>query len=340
MTAKNPSKPNNLHIVGIACIGQPGAGKSSLCNSLALYFQQTNLNSLLVNLDPAHPYSSCDINIRDFIMSERIDGLGPNGSMVKCMDEIGRNISWLTSSIDAHIQGLTLSKDEENVVFIVFDFPGQVELYMHHESTRSIMSDLEKMMRLVVVSVSDSTYLPDFHHFIAMSLTSLGSMLNIGCPTINVLSKMDLLDTNRLQGKLRDYLYPRDLCNMLPDIQSQENNIFFKFQNLSKQLCEIIENYSIISYIPYSIKSPLSIQRLLRQIFKVSGVDCLFSDQYYTQFEDEDFSERWEHKEEYDKWEQEKLEAALDKDQLEAWKKQDTIVEGTSFDPKIFDNVN
>ena len=328
-----------LHLIGFACIGQPGAGKSSLCHAIKLYFEQTDIPHILVNLDPSHPYADCDINIREFIMSERLDGLGPNGAMVKCMEEINNNLEWLTSHIEANIKSLTLPIDQENVVFVIYDFPGQVELYMHHASTRLIMRKLEKMMRMVVVSVSDSTYLPDFHHFIAMSLTALGSMLNTGCPTVNVLSKMDLLNTNQLQGKLRDYLYPNNLTNMIPEVKDQENNTFLKFRTLSRELCGIIDNYSLISYIPYSINSPLSIQRLIRQLFKVSGVDGLFADKYYLQGEDDDYAERWEHKEDYDKWEHEKIEAMLDKDQLEAWRNQEKIVEGTSYDPKIFDNM-
>ena len=291
---------------------------------------------ILINLDPSHPYAECDINIREFIMSERLDGLGPNGAIVKAMQEINNHLEWLTSKLSFHIEELELPTDEDIVVFIIMDFPGQVELYMHHQSTRKILEKLEKLMRIVVINVNDSTYLPDMHHYIAMSLTSLGSMLNVGCSTLNVLSKMDLLDTSMLNGKLSDYLYPTDVSAMIPN-DIGKDSVFFKFQKLTSEIAEIISNYSILSYIPYSINSPLSIQKIVKHIIKVSGVDGLFSNDFFVHTEVEDDSERWEHKEIYNQWEEDKMAAYLDKDQLEAWKNQKTIKEGTVYDPKIFD---
>eukprot|EP00834_Sanchytrium_tribonematis_P007147 NODE_607_length_5446_cov_0.832055.p2 type:complete len:334 gc:universal NODE_607_length_5446_cov_0.832055:4841-3840(-) len=331
-------KENKLHVVGIACIGQPGSGKSSLCEALNVYFEHTNIPHFLINMDPGNPYESenCAINIREFIMSERIDNLGPNGAILKCMDSICENFQWLSSSIESKIETFHTKESSESVIFVIFDFPGQIELYMHDSSTNKLFQKLEKLLRLVVVSVSDSTYLPDFHHYIAMCLSSLSSMLHIGCPALNVLSKMDMLESERLPGKLREYLFPQDL-SLLHNSCTPKIKFFKDFENLTNEICNVIENYGLLNYIPYSIKSPISIQYIVLQILRISGVDFLFEGQNYIQTENEDPVERWEHKIEYDKWENEKLESILDDKQLEEWKSQLNIDTGLIYDSKIIE---
>ena len=74
--------------------------------------------------------------------------LGPNGGLVYCMEYLEKNIEWLKSELEA-------VKEK----YILFDCPGQVELYTHNNSVRNIVSELVKMdMRLVSVHLVDSHY--------------------------------------------------------------------------------------------------------------------------------------------------------------------------------------
>jgi GTPase SAR1 family protein len=136
-------------------LGSPGAGKSTYCNGSMnfLYLDPNTPNSSLVqqfmsaigrkcsvvNLDPANDRTTypCAIDVRNLIKLEEImeeDDLGPNGGVLYALEELENNMEWLE-------QGLSeLGED-----YVLFDCPGQVELYTHHSSLRNIFFRLQKL---------------------------------------------------------------------------------------------------------------------------------------------------------------------------------------------------
>ena len=50
--------------------------------------------------------------------------LGPNGGLIYCMEFLGENFDWLLKKIEK-------LKDH----YLLFDCPGQVELYTHNKSS-------------------------------------------------------------------------------------------------------------------------------------------------------------------------------------------------------------
>lgn len=93
----------------------------------------------VVNLDPANDNTSypCAIDVRNFIRLEEImeeDRLGPNGAVLYALEELEHNIEWLESGLSE------LGED-----YVLFDCPGQVELYTHHSSLRNIFFRLQKL---------------------------------------------------------------------------------------------------------------------------------------------------------------------------------------------------
>jgi len=60
--------------------------------------------------------------------------LGPNGALVYCMEFLETNFDWLISAMKKFPQDK----------YFLFDFPGQVELYTHHNSVKNIVARLEK----------------------------------------------------------------------------------------------------------------------------------------------------------------------------------------------------
>lgn len=62
------------------------------------------------------------------------DNLGPNGGVLYALEELEHNFEWLE-------EGLKELGDD----YILFDCPGQVELYTHHNSLRNIFFRLQKM---------------------------------------------------------------------------------------------------------------------------------------------------------------------------------------------------
>jgi GTPase SAR1 family protein len=95
--------------------------------------------SAVVNLDPANDATGypCALDIRSIITLDQImdeEGLGPNGGVMYALEELEENIEWLEEGLSR------LGKD-----YVLFDCPGQVELFTHHASLRKIFMRLQKM---------------------------------------------------------------------------------------------------------------------------------------------------------------------------------------------------
>jgi len=130
----------------------------------------------VVNLDPANdslPYT-CSVDISDLIMlSEAMDllQLGPNGGLIYCMEYLERNIDWLQQRL--------LSPDLKDH-YLLFDCPGQVELYTHNNCIRRVFSQLSRDgYRLAAVHLADAHYCTEPSKFISVLLTSLTAMLQV-----------------------------------------------------------------------------------------------------------------------------------------------------------------
>lgn len=102
----------------------------------------------IVNLDPATPNPSypCAINITDLITLDQVMeeyNLGPNGAMIYVVEYLEANLDWLIDRLDS-----LLSSAEglgEGGGYIIFDTPGQVELWTNHDSLRRVIERLTKM---------------------------------------------------------------------------------------------------------------------------------------------------------------------------------------------------
>lgn len=181
----------------------------------------------IVNLDPANehiPYP-CAVNVADLItlddtMQEL--GLGPNGGIMFCLEYLLENIDWLTEKLEE-------LKDH----YILFDYPGQVELFTHHTAVKQILEKLQKLdyrvrkeglrgchhgilivcQQLVAVHLVDAHYCTDPSKYISVLLLSLKTMIQLELPHVNVLSKIDLIES---YGKLSKYIvvdgYGRTQC--------------------------------------------------------------------------------------------------------------------------------
>jgi GTPase SAR1 family protein len=93
----------------------------------------------IVNLDPANDNTGypCALDIRDIITLDQVmdeEGLGPNGGVMYALEELRENIEWLEEGLSR------LGND-----YVLFDCPGQVELFTHHMALRRIFARLVKM---------------------------------------------------------------------------------------------------------------------------------------------------------------------------------------------------
>lgn len=93
---------------------------------------------MVFNMDPANenmPYEA-GVDISELVSAEKVAeelSLGPNGSLLYAMEFLEQNIHWLEKKLD-----------ENNDKYILFDFPGQIELYTHNDCIRNIVQLLVK----------------------------------------------------------------------------------------------------------------------------------------------------------------------------------------------------
>ena len=135
-------------------IGPPGSGKSTYCRGMKEFLSSMGRKVAIVNLDPANdnlPYE-CDVDISELItLQDAMEKLklGPNGSLVYCMEFLEKNLEWLHKGLDK-LRGH----------YFLFDCPGQVELYTHHSSVRNIATQLQTWN----FKVSNSTWVMITNH--------------------------------------------------------------------------------------------------------------------------------------------------------------------------------
>jgi GPN-loop GTPase len=133
-------------------IGPPGAGKSTYCNGMQQFMGAIGRKCSIVNLDPANdPVTHSGsyqpaLDIRDLIsldqiMADEEIGLGPNGGVLFALEELENDVFSGEVGMGWFEQGLKALGED----YVLFDCPGQVELFTHHGSLRKVVGRLEKL---------------------------------------------------------------------------------------------------------------------------------------------------------------------------------------------------
>ncbi|KAI9654012.1 MAG: ATP binding protein [Alyxoria varia] len=191
---------------GTIILGPAGAGKTTFSSALLTHLATNRRSSIYVNLDPAaHDFAHPpDVDIRDLISLDDVMEelqLGPNGGLVYCFEYLLQNLDWLTTELE--------SVSEEYLV--VFDMPGQIELYTHVPVVPALVRHLRGgvlSMNLCAAYLLESTFVADRAKFFAGTLSAMSAMLNLELPHVNVLSKMDLIKGNVPRKELRRFIDP------------------------------------------------------------------------------------------------------------------------------------
>lgn len=95
-------------------------------------------------------------------------------------------------------------------------------------------------------------------------------MLHVELPHVNLLSKMDLIEHyGKLAFNLEYYTEVLDLSYLLGHLASDP--FFRHYRQLNEKLVQLIEDYSLVSFIPLNIQDKESIQRVLQAVDKANG---------------------------------------------------------------------
>lgn len=110
--------------------------------------------------------------------------LGPNGGLVYCMEYLIENIDWFQEQID------DLGIDD----YVLFDCPGQIELYTHLDLMQKLIQTLKNVgFNVCSIYMVDVTFINDDKKFISGLLMALSCTISLALPHITVFSKCDLI---------------------------------------------------------------------------------------------------------------------------------------------------
>ncbi|RKF60474.1 GPN-loop GTPase 3 [Erysiphe neolycopersici] len=260
---------------GCLVMGPAGSGKTTFCSALITHLQNNRRSCFYVNLDPAAETFAHepDLDIKDLISLEDVMeelSLGPNGGLIYCFEFLLENLDFITEALDP----LT----EEYL--IIFDMPGQIELYTHIPILPTLVKHLTKVgaldVNLCAAYLLEATFVVDKAKFFAGTLSAMSAMIMLEVPHLNIMSKMDLMKGHIEKRELKRFLDPDatlfdDECDdteedcddsKLPkDVDMVMGGMSFK--KLNKAVARLIDSFGMVSYLKLNLEDEESIGGIL-----------------------------------------------------------------------------
>ncbi|KAJ4303624.1 hypothetical protein N0V90_002525 [Kalmusia sp. IMI 367209] len=267
---------------GTLVMGPAGAGKSTFCASLIQHLQNNKRPCFYVNLDPAAEDFAFDpdLDIKDLISLEDVMdemSLGPNGGLIYCFEFLMENLDFLTDPLE----------EVTDEYLIIFDMPGQIELYTHVP----ILPDLVKTLMRGSLNINmcaayllEATFIVDRPKFFSGTLSAMSAMLMLEMPHINILSKMDLVKGQVAKRELKRFLDPdpsllEEDPTRKPKAEEQQEAQGYQdpgstssvmsgasFDKLNKAVAQLIDDFSMVSFLKLDAQDEDSLGAVLSYI--------------------------------------------------------------------------
>ncbi|AIG97356.1 MAG: hypothetical protein XD40_1204 [Archaeoglobus fulgidus] len=218
-------------------LGCAGSGKSTFVRSFSEFLQERGYSVKCVNLDPASdPAYRADKNVREFVKTENVMveyGLGVNGALIKSVEIASEHAEELKAEGD----------------FVLYDTPGQLELFIYSEAGRKFVRELSGSFSCSLFLV-DLTTVTDPESLLSAIMQDVIVSLRLSLPTLTAFTKSDVADV--------------DVRSLLGEIKHREGVL----AELMEKLVDFIE----LTTIPYR---PIKISNI-----KKTGYEELFSALY------------------------------------------------------------
>ncbi len=173
-------------------VGTAGAGKSSLVNAFQRWSRFLDIETMSVNLDPGaeRVHYDPEFDVREFIsLTDVMDeyDLGPNGAQILAADLLAAQAEEIGLELES------LSGD-----IIIIDTPGQVELFAFRQASNHLV-DVLGGENAAIIYLFDPMLSKTASGFVSQMLLSSIVHFRLGLPTINFISKSDLLEEEELE---------------------------------------------------------------------------------------------------------------------------------------------
>ncbi|CDK27761.1 unnamed protein product [Kuraishia capsulata CBS 1993] len=237
--------------VGVLALGPAGVGKTTFCNSIISHMQSIGRRAHIVNLDPAADPKEYEftIDIRDLISLQDVQeelGLGPNGALIYCFEFLLDNLDWLDEQVGDY-----------NDEYLIFDCPGQIELYNHVPVLPVIVKHLQQQLNfsLCATYLLEAPFIIDRSKFFSGALSAMSAMILLELPHINILSKIDLVKDSVSKRELKRFLNPDPL--ILADKSNDDDFIDInpRFRKLNKAIANLVDEFGMVQFLPLDCSS-------------------------------------------------------------------------------------
>lgn len=241
--------------VGCLVLGPAGAGKSTFCNSIVTWMQQNGRHAHIVNLDPAAEPNQYEftVDIRDLIslddVMEEME-LGPNGALIYCFEYLLQNLDWLDEEIGDY-----------NDEYLIFDCPGQIELYTHVPVLPQIVKHLQNQQnfQLCATYLLEAPFVIDTSKFFSGALSAMSAMILLELPHINILSKIDMIKDEVSRKKLKRFLNPDAMILA----SNSDHSLNPRFERLNKSIANLVDDFGMVQFLPLESNNPDSVETII-----------------------------------------------------------------------------
>ncbi|EJW05125.1 hypothetical protein EDEG_00772 [Edhazardia aedis USNM 41457] len=226
-------------IYGEIIIGPPGSGKSTYVQYKKELLKDRNVVS--INLDPGNNYKYFDYDIKQIGATQNFmieNDLGPNYSVKKILENFFENYD---HSFLPFFRNILKNKKEDECIYFLFDFPGQVEFFMVSSVLHDFCYKLQKELNfhLACVNLVDIIFFLEEKTRISSYLCCTITMILLELPHVCVFSKCD--NFKKMKATCKNNINVEDLSFAF----NINENLEDKF---SKSCIEIVENESLLNF--------------------------------------------------------------------------------------------
>jgi len=215
-------------MIYIFIVGTAGSGKTTLAHSFNEWCHRMSYDSIVVNLDPGVvnlPYSP-EIDVREWISLDEIMKeykLGPNGAQILAADLI---------AIDLKILEERLA--EYKADYVIFDTPGQLELFVFRSVGKIVIEGLGKK-NSITLFLMDPSLTTTPANFVSQLMLSAITQFRLETPMINVLTKIDMVDKEALDMIME---WGRNISRLQEDLLIKNPSLYYQ---LSEGMINVIK---------------------------------------------------------------------------------------------------
>lgn len=206
-------------------VGTAGSGKSTLTSAFKLWMSQQGYDAITINLDPGAERLQypVDIDVRDWISLPEVmntHGLGPNGAQIVCADMLA-------------LKALEIKEvlDEFDSDYALIDTPGQIELFAYRDASKAVLNAFGEKNSLMAF-LFDPFLSRSPSGFVSLFMLCASIQFRIEVPFVNILSKVDLLEKEKVEKIIDWSMDSNNLHDALtassPSMQVQSSVELFK----------------------------------------------------------------------------------------------------------------